>query len=392
MQVVYSDDPIPTSVKKTIFLAGPTPRSADVKSWRPEALRILEQLGYDGHVFVPEWKNPGQMPANFTYEDQVEWETQGLNMADVIVFWVPRNLTDMPAFTTNVEFGMWADSGKAVFGYPPGAEKNRYLEDLAKSKHIPVALTLEETLAHALTKIGVGAERTGGESQVPILIWNHSTFQKWYESQKAVGNRIDYARVLWNFRVGKNKDFVFCFALHVKMWVHAEQRLKWNEIGIFRTDVSSIALFYKPHDSTSILDTEVLLVKEFRTPVRNPEGFVFELPGGSSKTNNEQSFVVVTEELKEETSFCIDPSRIQYVESLQVMSTLLPHTCTLFSCAITKNERNELLNLQRSGKTFGVASDTEITYPVIISIRDMFDKKLVDWSTLGMIFSAIKRS
>lgn len=28
----------------------------------------------------------------------------------------------MPALTTNVEFGAWADSGKVVFGYPENAE------------------------------------------------------------------------------------------------------------------------------------------------------------------------------------------------------------------------------------------------------------------------------
>ena len=45
------------SLKKSIFLAGPTPRSKEVKSWRPEAIRLLKEKGFDGVVFVPEFEN-----------------------------------------------------------------------------------------------------------------------------------------------------------------------------------------------------------------------------------------------------------------------------------------------------------------------------------------------
>jgi len=41
VQVVYARTPYPTSVKRTIFLAGPTPRSPQVPSWRPRALELL---------------------------------------------------------------------------------------------------------------------------------------------------------------------------------------------------------------------------------------------------------------------------------------------------------------------------------------------------------------
>jgi hypothetical protein len=38
------------------------------------------------------------------------WEREGLIKASVIFFWIPRGLPDMPAFTTNVEFGYWLHS------------------------------------------------------------------------------------------------------------------------------------------------------------------------------------------------------------------------------------------------------------------------------------------
>jgi hypothetical protein len=52
--VVYALEEPPAIFAKSIFLAGPTPRRPEVASWRPDALRILQEAGYDGVVFVPE--------------------------------------------------------------------------------------------------------------------------------------------------------------------------------------------------------------------------------------------------------------------------------------------------------------------------------------------------
>ena len=40
MEVVYARTPL----RKSLFLAGPTPRDADTPSWRPLALELLEIL------------------------------------------------------------------------------------------------------------------------------------------------------------------------------------------------------------------------------------------------------------------------------------------------------------------------------------------------------------
>lgn len=140
MKVIYARQPIP----KSIFLAGPTPRSSDVPSWRPQALELLK--GFDGIVFVPESQD---WEAKVNYDDQVEWEWEGLEAATVVLFWIPRNLVTMPAFTTNVEYGMMR-SHVAVAGWPEGTVKNRYLEKCAERFHIPVHRTLEATVAAAL--------------------------------------------------------------------------------------------------------------------------------------------------------------------------------------------------------------------------------------------------
>ena len=132
---------------ESIFLAGPTPRADDVPSWRPEAVEILKSKGFAGDVFIPEDKSAERYS---DYDGQINWEWNGLDAATVQVYWVPRDLQTMPAFTTNVEFGLYAASGKCVLGYPKGAPKMRYLHALAEKYNMPIAHTLEETLQHAL--------------------------------------------------------------------------------------------------------------------------------------------------------------------------------------------------------------------------------------------------
>ena len=124
MIVNYSDEEFIKS-KKSIFLAGPTPRSEDIVSWRKEAIRILKENGFDGVVYVPEYKS---MKPRSDYEDQVLWEREGLTNATAIVFWVPRKTPGMEGYTTNVEFGYYMHTNKIIYGRPNDAEKTKYLD------------------------------------------------------------------------------------------------------------------------------------------------------------------------------------------------------------------------------------------------------------------------
>lgn len=128
MIVNYSDEPV-NRTSRSIFLAGPTPRKKEVQSWRPDALKILDALGYTGVVYVPERKT---WAAGFDYDTQVEWEWSALDACGTVAFWIPRQIPDMPAFTTNVEFGMMMGSGKVLYGRPDNAVKCGYLDRLFK--------------------------------------------------------------------------------------------------------------------------------------------------------------------------------------------------------------------------------------------------------------------
>jgi hypothetical protein len=53
MTISYYDQEV-IEGEKSIFLAGPTPRTPGIISWRKEACEILEELGFNGIVYVPE--------------------------------------------------------------------------------------------------------------------------------------------------------------------------------------------------------------------------------------------------------------------------------------------------------------------------------------------------
>ena len=145
VRVVWAREVIPGGVP-TIFLAGPTPRRSGVKSWRPEMIQAIEDGWHDDDLVVltPELNGPWDGDG----DAQFEWETMARSRADVILFWLWRDLDTLPGFTTNVEFGLDAPTGKVVLGAPPDCpnpERNNYLVRIAKLLGVPVCTTLEGT-------------------------------------------------------------------------------------------------------------------------------------------------------------------------------------------------------------------------------------------------------
>lgn len=152
MNIHYAQTDIPKNLKGSIFLAGPTPRNSETISWRNEAIHIFSKLDFKGHIFIPEMEN-GSI-SDTVYKDQIEWEEEALNTADTIMFWVPRELSKMPAFTTNIEFGVWItkDPSKLVLGSPTNAPNMSYLRYYAAKLGIPSLFDLEESIITAMAK------------------------------------------------------------------------------------------------------------------------------------------------------------------------------------------------------------------------------------------------
>lgn len=153
MKVCFYEDNYLENEKPSMFLAGPTPREKGVKSWRDEAINLLQEMNYDGTVYIPESKTRVPGVEVLPFEETVEWEQVRLNSSSAIVFWIPREIKDMPAFTTNVEFGIYYNKGNAIYGRPRKAPKCKYLDYIYKRdvKEDP-CVTLKDTLSKAILK------------------------------------------------------------------------------------------------------------------------------------------------------------------------------------------------------------------------------------------------
>ena len=148
MKVIYAGEKFSKS-KFSVFLAGPTPREVSVKSWRPEFIQQLKIKGFQGTVFSPENRLLG---SPYDFDKQIPWEVKGLNKADLIIYWILRELKTMPAFTTNIEFGEFMHSGKIAVGFPPESVNNRYIGKRCQMHKIPLFSTTESIISYICEK------------------------------------------------------------------------------------------------------------------------------------------------------------------------------------------------------------------------------------------------
>ncbi|MFE9424225.1 nucleoside 2-deoxyribosyltransferase domain-containing protein [Kitasatospora sp. NPDC006697] len=383
---VYAGEEPPNTYHAAVFLAGPTPRSADVPSWRPDALAVLtRQWRHPGTlvVFIPETRDGTR---SSDYQAQLEWECRQRDRADEIIYWVPRAMGTMPALSTNVEFGHDLTSGRVVLGCPESADHVQLLQVLADTHDVPTAGLLPETVALALHRIGAGAARGGGRRDVPLLLWRVPTFRSWLAAQEEAGNVLLGGRTSWTHRVGRARETVLFWAFAARLWVASEQREKSNEVVLGRPDLSTVVACRPAPDP---LDTEIVLVKEFRAPARTPDAFVRELPGGSTTVAGDPRQTAASE-FAEETGLRLSPDRLHFVAARQPVSTLSAHTQTVYAVELSEAEINRL---RADASSHGAAEETERTYVEVVRLGDLLSpapdtQRVVDWTTVGIICQA----
>lgn len=390
MKIIYAQQAIPNQISKSIFLAGPSLRPGQEGiSWRIKAIEILETLEYDGVVFVPEFEG-GKFDDNFNWDNQVKWEDRCLKMADNILFNINRDIdNNLLGLTTNTEFGQWMDSGKVVLVAPLNADKVEYQKDKAKQFKIPTYQDLYSGIKHILD-VQTHENRIDGERFIPQEIWKLEQFQDWYKNMKAVGNWISDAKVLNTYRIPSNNK-IFAFSLWVNIYIKHENRYKNNEFIFSRPDISCCVL-YKP-DLEDKLNSDVILISEFRSPVNNTKGMVYELPGGSSVKKGVDPKERIIEELEEETGFKPNIHKLEFEGAKQLYGTLVTCKSYLYSYELSTIEYLKIEDNIKQGKTFGVAEDTELTYLHTFKIRDLLDNYIdyIDWANIGQILKVINK-
>ena len=118
----------------TAFLAGPM---NGAPSWQAQASRVAEKVGIENLTLLNPRKTERFVPGTY----QVNWETFGLRMCDVILFWIPPQAREMKpwryyAITTRLEMAENLARGhKVIIGIDPEF-KNEKGEDMAGIHHL----------------------------------------------------------------------------------------------------------------------------------------------------------------------------------------------------------------------------------------------------------------
>ncbi|KNC49767.1 NUDIX hydrolase [Thecamonas trahens ATCC 50062] len=251
MRIIYAQEPYPeTTEPGAIFLAGPTVRldkTPHLTSWRVEAVARLEELGFQGDVYVPE-ESPEMAASNVNifegYADQVEWEESGIARADVVVFWIPRDLVTLPGLTTNDEWGGLKMSGRAMLGAPPDAPKTGYQLYYARKYGAPAFDNLSDLLAAAVAAIGRGARRVGGDASAPLLLWRSPAFRAWHKALGSAGNELRDLRIEWVAPIGSSAPEFF--GISASVFVAADDAVVTQTV-VLRPDIDALVLLTDEH-------------------------------------------------------------------------------------------------------------------------------------------------
>ena len=149
IEMIKSPQPIAEKKQWMVFLAGPM---NGAPSWQAQVLKLAPKVGLDNVTFL----NPRKTDRFVTHNTQLNWETFGLRIADVILFWIPPQAREMKphrvyAITTRMEFAENCARGhKIIFGLDPEVEELTgisHLKHLAKYYGIKkVNKTLEDCL------------------------------------------------------------------------------------------------------------------------------------------------------------------------------------------------------------------------------------------------------
>jgi 8-oxo-dGTP pyrophosphatase MutT (NUDIX family) len=258
----------------------------------------------------------------------------------------------MLAFTTNVEFGEDYDGCRCVYGRPAGAEKCGYLDARwqAVTGRVPHD-DLRALLAEAVVLIGEGAERRGAERDVPLGVWCAERFQAWYRAQVAAGHALRGFQVRHALPAGLCHPAtpLFGFLAWAAVEIAGEGRVKANEVFLARLDTVAVV----PVFDAGGPEAEVFLAREYRLAVRNPSGFVVEVPGGSSPMAGRPPRAIALAELNEELGLAVEPSRLVDLGPQQSAPTLASHHTHTFALALTAEEAARLRRYAAEGRVLG---------------------------------------
>lgn len=376
-QAVLPLQPIPPAFSASLFVAGvPGP-------WTDAVVATLGQAGWDGVVFLPTPTDEGDASKR---NELARWRDEALRHSDGVLLWLGDGGHSEPWLFEL--WGAWQRSSRIVLGVP----KEQPVPDSAGRLHIPIARTVAEAVEQSLHMLRPGQPRRAGERSVPLLLWRSPGFAAWYHALRKAGHRLEDAQLEWSYRSRAAGRPPLLWALRPRVFVVGERRHKSGEVVIGRTDVSASVLYY-PDDSGDVLDTLVVLVREYRSAVRNRLGFGLMLPGGSAAMASERSHdprQTAQREVTEETGLHIDPTQFVPVDAgdRQVAASLASYHCHLFRVLLRDDQLRALQEMAASGQSNG-ANVGERCFVTLRTVRELLASPDLDWSQLGMVLHAL---
>ncbi|KAI1208191.1 uncharacterized protein F4807DRAFT_155808 [Annulohypoxylon truncatum] len=120
-QVIFAPSNEPYIGTKSVFLAGTTTKTDD-RDWREVLAESLLDLPLTViNPYRPDWDSSWREDITcILYKEQVEWELQKQDSADIIVFYF-HPATEAPI--SLLELGLCARAGKAIVMCPEGYKK-----------------------------------------------------------------------------------------------------------------------------------------------------------------------------------------------------------------------------------------------------------------------------
>jgi 8-oxo-dGTP pyrophosphatase MutT (NUDIX family) len=171
------------------------------------------------------------------------------------------------------------------------------------------------------------------------------------------------------------------------MYIAAECRRKTNEVVIGRPDMAAVVL-YRP--GRGLADTEVVLVQEYRTPATTADGYIWEIPSGSSLSPGRRPLDIGLSEVMEETGLVLPAEAVRFHAARQAAGTLSVHKVHLFSAELTDEQVAQLRAEETRGEPHGDATESERTFVRVRTVSDILADGRVDWSNLGMILAVLR--
>lgn len=375
--VVCVGEPCPAGFAASIYLAGP----AD-SEWRDELLSLLSSAGFDGVVFCPE-PRPGSPAPDASRAEA--WRADALACTDLLV--LRFGALDSSGSDCLQLWADWQRSGRMIVCGPRQDGLSR-----AGASRILFAETPGEVISLALRFLRPGALRRAGERTVPLSLWRSPSFQSWYRALSRAGHYLEQIDVEWTHRSRGMGRPPFLWAMRPRVRVRGERRQLSGEVVIGRADVSVTVLFHRP-PNTAPLDTQVVLVREFRAAVRNRGGFAWMLPGGSAAQAGERRSDprhTAVQEVFEETGLRLPPDQLQVVHSgdRQLVASLASYHAQVFRAELTDEQIAGLRATAAAGKALG-ATPSERCFVTVRRLGDVLHDADFDWSHLGMLMYAL---